>query len=129
MVLLSVLPVGLLQTQAAVTTGYWYARSSELMQTELMRIWEEGRKTVLFITHSMEEAVLLGDRVVLMSPRPGRIVDIVDVPLERPRADRLALLRREAPGAARPAGGGAQPAPDRGGELFLREGSDRSPPA
>jgi NitT/TauT family transport system ATP-binding protein len=61
-------------------------QTRRLLQEELLVIWEQTRKTVLFITHSMEEAVLLGDRVVLMSPRPGRIVEIVDVPLERPRA-------------------------------------------
>jgi NitT/TauT family transport system ATP-binding protein len=61
-------------------------QTRRLLQEELLAIWEQRRTTVLFITHSMEEAVLLGDRVVLMSPRPGRIVDIVDVPLERPRA-------------------------------------------
>ncbi|MGP1674831.1 MAG: ABC transporter ATP-binding protein, partial [Candidatus Limnocylindrales bacterium] len=61
-------------------------QTRRLLQEELLSIWEQTRKTVIFITHSMEEAVLLGDRVVLMSPRPGRIVDIVDVPLERPRA-------------------------------------------
>jgi NitT/TauT family transport system ATP-binding protein len=61
-------------------------QTRRLLQEELLVIWEQSRKTVIFITHSMEEAVLLGDRVVLMSPRPGRIVDIVDVPLERPRA-------------------------------------------
>ena len=61
-------------------------QTRRLLQEELLAIWEERRTTVLFITHSMEEAVLLGDRVVLMSPRPGRIVEIVDVPLARPRA-------------------------------------------
>jgi ABC-type nitrate/sulfonate/bicarbonate transport system ATPase subunit len=61
-------------------------QTRRLLQEELLVIWEQSRKTVIFITHSMEEAVLLGDRVVLMSPRPGRIVDIVDVPLDRPRA-------------------------------------------
>ena len=61
-------------------------QTRRLLQEELLVIWEQSRKTVLFITHSMEEAVLLGDRIVLMSPRPGRIVDIVDVPLVRPRA-------------------------------------------
>jgi NitT/TauT family transport system ATP-binding protein len=61
-------------------------QTRRLLQEELLAIWEQTRKTVIFITHSMEEAVLLGDRVILMSARPGRIVDIVDVPLERPRA-------------------------------------------
>ncbi len=61
-------------------------QTRRLLQEELLAIWEATNKTVIFITHSMEEAVLLGDRVILMSPRPGRIVDTVHVPLDRPRA-------------------------------------------
>jgi NitT/TauT family transport system ATP-binding protein len=61
-------------------------QTRRLLQEELLQIWEATRKTVIFITHSMEEAVLLGDRIVLMSPRPGRIVDTMPVPLPRPRA-------------------------------------------
>ncbi len=60
-------------------------QTRRLLQEELIRIWERDRKTVLFITHSMEEAVLLADRVVLMTPRPGRVKEIIDVPLPRPR--------------------------------------------
>jgi NitT/TauT family transport system ATP-binding protein len=61
-------------------------QTRRLLQEELLQIWEKTRKTVIFITHSMEEAVLLGDRVALMSPRPGRILNITQVPLPRPRA-------------------------------------------
>jgi NitT/TauT family transport system ATP-binding protein len=61
------------------------AMTRESMNMELMRVWSEERKTVIFITHSIPEAVLLGDRVVVMSPRPGRISEIVDVDIERPR--------------------------------------------
>jgi NitT/TauT family transport system ATP-binding protein len=61
-------------------------QTRRLLQEELLRIWEETPKTVVFITHSMEEAVLLGDRIVLMSARPGRIDEVIDVPLERPRS-------------------------------------------
>lgn len=61
-------------------------QTRRLLQEELLEIWEERRKTVVFITHSMEEAVLLGDRVVLMSARPGKIEEIVPVPMERPRS-------------------------------------------
>jgi NitT/TauT family transport system ATP-binding protein len=56
-----------------------------LMQEELLRIWQATRKTVLFVTHSMEEALLLSDRVILLSARPGRIQKILDVPFGRPR--------------------------------------------
>ncbi|MDB5607468.1 MAG: transporter related [Bradyrhizobium sp.] len=61
------------------------AMTREAMNMELMRVWSEERKTVIFITHSIPEAVLLGDRVVVMSPRPGRISEIVDVNIDRPR--------------------------------------------
>ncbi|MDB5777448.1 MAG: transporter ATP-binding protein [Herbaspirillum sp.] len=56
-----------------------------LLQEELLRIWEETRTTVLFITHSVDEAVTLGDRIMIMTAQPGRAKQIVDVPFERPR--------------------------------------------
>ncbi|GAA2981421.1 NitT/TauT family transport system ATP-binding protein [Microbacterium terrae] len=69
-------------------------QTRRLLQEELLAIWESNRLTVVFITHSMEEAVLLGDRVVLMSARPGQIAEIVDVPLERPRSSDVGSLER-----------------------------------
>ena len=57
-----------------------------VLQGELLRIWESARKTVVFITHSIDEAVLLGDRVVVMTARPGRIKAEVAIPLPRPRS-------------------------------------------
>jgi NitT/TauT family transport system ATP-binding protein len=61
------------------------AQTREIMQAELLRIWGRERQTMVFITHSIDEAVLLGDRVVIMSAGPGRVNEILDVPIERPR--------------------------------------------
>lgn len=61
------------------------AQLRELLQEELLRLCEEQRRTVLFVTHSLEEALVLSDRVVVMSARPGRVLDVADVPFERPR--------------------------------------------
>lgn len=57
-----------------------------LLQEELLRVWEENRKTVVYITHSIDEALILGDRVLVMSARPGRIKAEVQVDLPRPRS-------------------------------------------
>jgi len=57
-----------------------------LLQEELLRIWDETRKTVLFITHSVDEAATLGDRIMIMTAQPGCAKQIVDVPFERPRS-------------------------------------------
>ncbi|TYK49324.1 ABC transporter ATP-binding protein [Actinomadura decatromicini] len=61
------------------------AMTRDLLHDEIERIWRERRLTVLFVTHNVREAVRLGDRVVLLSSRPGRVVEEFPVPLERPR--------------------------------------------
>ena len=61
-----------------------------LLQSELNRIWEETRKTVVFITHSIDEALTLGDRIMVMTAQPGKIKAIIEVPFPRPR-DVIAL--------------------------------------
>jgi NitT/TauT family transport system ATP-binding protein len=65
------------------------AQTREVMQSELLRIWEIDRKTVVFVTHSIDEAILLSDRVVVMGTRPGRIKTVIDVDLPRPRDDEM----------------------------------------
>jgi NitT/TauT family transport system ATP-binding protein len=60
-------------------------QTRRLFQDDLLRLWSEARKTVVLVTHSMEEAIYLADRVVVLSPRPGRVHEMLDVPLSRPR--------------------------------------------
>jgi len=61
------------------------AQTRRVLQDELLRIWAETGKTFVYVTHSLQEAVLLGSRIVLMTAGPGRIKQIVDLPLPRPR--------------------------------------------
>jgi NitT/TauT family transport system ATP-binding protein len=62
------------------------ALTREAMNLELLRIWQASTKTVILVTHSIEEALLLSDKVAVFSPRPGSIRDVIDVPIERPRS-------------------------------------------
>jgi len=70
------------------------AMTREEMSFELLRIWEERRKTILFVTHSIPEAILLADRVVVMTPRPGKIERIFEINLPRPRVYEMEFNER-----------------------------------
>src|SRR5258707_1906438 len=61
------------------------AQTREIMQDELLRIWRETGNTVVFITHQIEEALFLADRVMILAARPGRVREILPVEIERPR--------------------------------------------
>lgn len=63
------------------------AQTRNLLQVDLLRIWEATTKTVVFVTHAMDEAVFLSDRVVIMGTRPGHVAEVIDVDLPRPRTD------------------------------------------
>jgi NitT/TauT family transport system ATP-binding protein len=63
------------------------AQTRENLQIELLRIWEADKKTILFVTHSIDEAILLSDRVAFMSSQPGHIKEIINIDLPRPRTE------------------------------------------
>jgi len=61
------------------------AQTREIMQAELLRIWRSNKKTVLFVTHQIDEAVFLADRVIVMTSRPGQVKAAVEIDIPRPR--------------------------------------------
>ena len=61
------------------------AMTKDELNVELLRIWRETEKTIMFITHDLDEAIFLSDRVVVLSPRPGQVADVIDIDLDRPR--------------------------------------------
>ncbi|MGH7087283.1 MAG: ABC transporter ATP-binding protein, partial [Stellaceae bacterium] len=61
------------------------AMTREQLRGDLEKLWMDTRKTVIFVTHSIEEAVFLSDRVVVMTPRPGRVREVIEIDLARPR--------------------------------------------
>lgn len=65
------------------------AQTRETLQLELIRIWEADKKTIVFITHSIDEAILLSDRIAVMTARPGKVKEVIDVPLPRPRTEEI----------------------------------------
>ena len=70
------------------------AQTREILQLELLRIWEQSRTTMVFVTHAIDEAVLMGDRVLVLKGRPSRVHEIVEVDLPRPRSRETLLLPR-----------------------------------
>ncbi len=61
------------------------AQTRNMLQKELLEIWEKTKKTIIFITHSVDEAVFLSDRIIVLTPRPGRICQVFPIALPRPR--------------------------------------------
>jgi NitT/TauT family transport system ATP-binding protein len=62
-----------------------FAQTRNLLQQELLEIWEKTKKTIMFVTHSVDEAVFLANRLVVLTPRPGQVCEVIPIDLERPR--------------------------------------------
>lgn len=75
--------------------GMLDAQTRIVMQEELLKLWQERKHTVLYITHDIEEAIFLGDRILVMSGRPGKFIAAIEVPFDRPRS-RSELLKNDA---------------------------------
>ncbi|MDR2611874.1 MAG: ABC transporter ATP-binding protein [Deltaproteobacteria bacterium] len=95
------------------------AQTRETLQDELMRIWDQTKKTIIFVTHSIDEAILLADRVVVMSTNPGRVKSVVRIVLPRPRTNQdmrassdFAAVRQTVWETLQEDGGEAPPAPE-----------------
>jgi NitT/TauT family transport system ATP-binding protein len=67
-------------------------QTRDILQDELLSIWSKEQKTVLFVTHSVEEAIYLADRISVLTPRPARLDQLIDVPFERPRHESMKSL-------------------------------------
>ena len=68
------------------------AQTREQLQTELLKLWNKTRKTVIFVTHDIDEAIYLGDKIIVISPRPGKVQEVVTVDLPRPRWENKANI-------------------------------------
>lgn len=117
------------------------AQTREVLQLELLHIWEKSAQTIVFVTHSIDEAIILADRVAVMTARPGRIKQVMDISLSRPRTEESrnsghfaelrqyawALIKDEVHAAqafAKPgaAGGSREPRSEKGGKNFEKVG-------
>ena len=68
------------------------AQTREQLQTELLKLWNKTRKTVIFVTHDIDESIYLGDKIIVISPRPGKVQEVVTVDLPRPRWENKANI-------------------------------------
>lgn len=85
-------------------------RTRALMRDEMLKLWEETRKTIIFVTHDLDEALMLGDRIAVLSPKPTRLIEIVTIKTPRPRRmdaqNELSILRERLEALLHSGGGG-----------------------